>query len=204
MGGTQSPIQEEAAVIIYVLLAAFLGGLAVGGGGVYQWKAGQEARHAQEQAEADATIQAQAQKIEQDAATKQTEIASAYKNGEANAKVIEKKVYIRSGQLSSSTPAFTNPVCFIGADGLQLANSTRAGIEPATSTAGVNGTVSGAGAGSTGPTGRGVVVSGGVSSVAQGQPAISSVPSATVGTNGGAGVPAKGSGGVHPKPVPVK
>ncbi len=183
--------------MLYVILAVFVAGLSIGGGGVWQWKAGQEAKHEQEQREAQAQIDAQAQKIVADAATKEAEIASAYRTGEANAKVIEKKVYIRTGQLSASTPAFTNSVCFIGADGLQLANSTRAGIEPAAAPARVNSAVPGAGSGAAGSSGRGAVVSGGVSGVAQGQPASGGVPSPIVGAVGSPSVPAAG-----PRPVP--
>ncbi len=127
--------------MLYVILAVFVAGLSLGGGGVWQYKAGAEARHEKELAAAQAKVDAQAQKIATDAANKVTDMTAAYDAGEANAKTITKTVYVKGQAYVANTPAFANPACVIGADGLQLVNSARSGVQLAANTGAADGGV---------------------------------------------------------------
>jgi hypothetical protein len=119
-------------VIFYVLIAAFLGGLAVGGGGMYQWKAGQEARHEQEQRAAQDKIDALAAKAKQDAENKLVDMDAAFQAGEAQQKVITKTVYVKGQSYVAAAPqVFANPQCVLPDSSLQLINSEAASLRTA-------------------------------------------------------------------------
>jgi hypothetical protein len=115
----------------YLLLAAFLAGLTIGGAGINSWKDGQIAKHQQAQAEADAKIRAQAAAATQEAENKIVDMTAAFEAGEANAKTITKTVYVKGQSYVASQPVFSNPLCVVPPDGMLVLNRQRASLRAA-------------------------------------------------------------------------
>ncbi len=79
--------------------------------------------------EAQKKIDAQAAKIEQDAANHITDMQASFDAGEAQAKIVTKTVYVKGQTYVQNTPVFRNPDCVIPADGLRLINDQRASLQ---------------------------------------------------------------------------
>ena len=133
-------------ITLYLLAGAFLVGILSGAGGMNWWAETKQARLERAQAAAQAQIDALAAKAQTEAANKITDMTAAYEAGEANAKTVTRTIYVKGQQVVAATPAFANPACVVGADGLQLLNGARAGVQLAANTAAIDGSVPATGA----------------------------------------------------------
>lgn len=95
----------------YLFVIAILASLFAGGYGTYQWEEGKYARLEKKQHDAEAMIEAQSDAAIDTAEKTIEEKKQAFADGEANAKTVEKKVYIRLAGDESKYPVFQNPVC---------------------------------------------------------------------------------------------
>ena len=125
---------------------AFVVGLTMGGAGVKSYYDGVIAREKVAQEEAQAKLQAQIDRAKADAANKLIDMAAAYDAGESKAKVIYRTIEAKGLTYVAQTPAFANPACVIGDDGLLLLNSSRANLRTASDSSGVDGAVRATGA----------------------------------------------------------
>jgi hypothetical protein len=184
-------------MILYVLIAAFVAGVAGGGLGVNWWKDAQIARAEEAQRKAEMVVAAAAEEAEQEAANKIIDMQASFAAGELNAKTVTKTVYIKGQQIVANTPAFNNPACVIGADALQLLNGARTGtgVQLAAAATGGNGAVPGAGS----PAGR--ANGNAVPANAAGHGAVGGVPPPARATGGTDPVPGTSPRGVPKNPL---
>jgi hypothetical protein len=185
-------------MILYVVAAAFALGIAAGAGGLNWWHSAAEARRELALAEAQANVDALADKLKTEAATKITDMQASYEAGEANAKTITKTVYVKGQAYVASTPVFSNPACVVPADGLQFLNSARAGVQLAAVAGSADAAVPGTGA----ATGR--PASDAVPANDTGRSAVPNVQPAASGAGSAGQVSGAGTGRVRPKPQPIK
>ena len=114
-------------MIFYVLIAAFVGGGLLGAGGMNWWNEAAIARAERAQAEAQAKVDQAAQEARQTAENTISDMESAYKAGEANAKIVTKTIYVKGQSYVASTPVFSNPQCVVPDDGVSILNVARTG-----------------------------------------------------------------------------
>lgn len=111
-------------MILYVILAAFIAGVGAGGYGVHEYYDAKAGRLAAKQAAAQEHIDQLAAKVNAEAAAKMAAMKSAFEQGEAQAKVITRNVYIKGQDYVRESPqVYANPNCVLPASSLQLANS---------------------------------------------------------------------------------
>ena len=150
-------------MILYVLIAAFVGGGLLGAGGMNWWNDAAVARAEKAQAKAEAVVAAAAEEAEQEAANKIIDMQAAFNAGEAQTKVVTKIVYQKAQQYAATNAVLTNPQCFIPADGLQFINGQGPGVALGPAAAGSDGSVRAGGGGQGGQAGRGTIAGGSVS-----------------------------------------
>ena len=181
---------------LYGILIAFVVGMALGGSWMKEWKDGQIAKHEQAMARVGAEIQAAADAAEQVAANKIIDMEAAYIAGEANAKIVVQKVYVKGQSYVSSQPVFQNPACVVPADGMLAINRARASLRTTTDSADIAPSVPAAGAAEGRPAGNAVPAS------PSGHGTVGPMPAPARPTDSGGQVPGPSVRPV-PKPKPV-
>ena len=181
---------------LYGILIAFVVGMALGGSWMKEWKDGQIARHEQAQIAADDKIKAAADAAEREAANKILAVEAAYIAGEANAKIVVQKVYVKGQSYVSSQPVFQNPACVVPADGMLAINRARASLRTTTDSADIAPSVPATGTVEGRPAGNAVPAS------TSGHGAVGGVPATPAVPSGNSQVPGPSVRPV-PKPKPV-
>lgn len=95
------------------------------------WTKGGEnalAGYKEEQQAAQAKIDDQAKQIEEDAANKIIDMDAAYIAGEANAKTVERKVYVKIAADLQKYPVFQNPACVLPLESYALLVAALRGV----------------------------------------------------------------------------
>lgn len=107
-------------MIVYVLIGAFVAGLASGAGGMNWWNEAATARHEKALAAAQAKVDAQARQAEVEAANKIAGMQKAFDAGQEKAKIVTKIIYDKGASYVQNTPALRAPQCDIDPVGVSI------------------------------------------------------------------------------------
>jgi hypothetical protein len=187
--------------MLYAALLLFIAGLTFGGAGMNWWR---ETLHKAEESRriaAEAKLAEETAKAIKEGENKLIDMAAAFDAGQQQAKVIERKIYVKGQDYVRTVPAYSNPVCRVDAAGVQQLNDQIARMHAAAAAA-----VLGIGLPAAGPDqerrpddGRPVPAVSGKPPAAEGVPGTVREPEAA-GSGTGQGVPRD----QRPKPTPVK
>lgn len=190
--------------MLYFAIAIFIAGISIGGGGVWEWKAGAEARREAALAKAQAQVDALATKANTLAATRDADMLAAYTKGTEKAKVVYRNIESKGAAYVAANPALSNPVCRIGPDGLRILNAAITGTDLPSDFAGTDAGMRSTAGDPAGRSGRGNLGSNANpanNTTSQGGANVLTQTGAVVSGSQGQG---SYTGGVRPKPVPIK
>lgn len=180
--------------VVVVGLVLFGGGFAAG----YKVESNAVAARDLKIAKAEEDLRIAAQKQEQEAANKITDMTAAYDAGEANAKTFTRTIYVKAQAAVAQDTGLSNPVCVMSPDSLYVLNSARASLRTTSDPAGVPPVMPPANSGV--PSGRPVLNP--VSTGSSGHGSVGGVPptAGAVGSNNQVSGPSVSR---HPKPKPI-